>query len=147
MTVFSDIVSAFTSFLPGFRLVDGGQLKSQADLIFSYEIGITAHAGGGQTSARALTAALNRIDTVATSSDSVKLPQAVPGRQVSIDNASSTTLAIFGVTNNPLTGAGDTIAAYNSNTYQATGTGVTQATTRVAVYQCLEAGKWKQCLT
>lgn len=41
----------------------------------NFETGITALAGGGQTGATALTAQMNRIDTVATPLDSVALPK------------------------------------------------------------------------
>ena len=43
---------------------------------------LTAFAGGGQASALALTAQINRVTTVATAGDSVKLPAATAGAQV-----------------------------------------------------------------
>src|SRR5258706_5557237 len=42
------------------------------------ETGIVARAGGGQTSAYQLGAQINRVDTVASGNDSVKLPKIVP---------------------------------------------------------------------
>lgn len=50
---------------------------------------LTANPGGGQASALALTKGVNRITTVATAGDSVKLPQALAGRQVVVINAAA----------------------------------------------------------
>ena len=106
-----------------------------------------ALAGGGQAGATLLVAALNRVDTVASGSDSVMLPQAIPGRQVTVYNNSANTLAVFGIPDNPVTGAGDTIAARNSNTQQPTATGITIATTLASVFMCYTAGQWKEFLS
>jgi hypothetical protein len=51
---------------------------------------ITAHAGGGQASATALTATINRVTVVATAADSVKLPAATAGESVTVINANVT---------------------------------------------------------
>lgn len=48
--------------------------------------GITANAGGGQGSAVLLTREVNRVTTVATNGDSVKLPPAVAGLEVVVIN-------------------------------------------------------------
>lgn len=50
---------------------------------------LTAHSGGGQGSALALTKAINRITTVAAGGDSVKLPSAVAGTEVTVINAAA----------------------------------------------------------
>jgi hypothetical protein len=147
MPLISSLLSLFPSFVAGNRLIDGGDLAALVSLEFSVKTGITALAGGGQPGATPLTAALNRVDTCATNSDSVMLPQAIPGNQVSVNNNTGQTLAVFGIPLNPVTGVGDTIAAHNSNTQQPTATGVTQATTLVAIYQCYVAGQWKQVLS
>jgi len=144
MSTLKDILSIFQSFIPGPRLIDGGELLALANLEFSVKTGITALAGGGQAGATQLSAALNRVDTVATNSDSVMLPQAIPGAQCTVYNNTGQTLALFGLAYNPVTGVGDTIAAIANNTQQATATGVTQATATQVQYVCYVAGQWKQ---
>lgn len=62
---------------------------------YSSATGITAHAGGAQASATALTVEINNISTVATAGDSVKLPAAVAGKHVYIKNSGATALDIF----------------------------------------------------
>lgn len=59
---------------------------------------ITAFAGGGQASATALTALLNRVTVVATAADSVKLPASEAGLTVEIKNASANSLNLFPAT-------------------------------------------------
>src|SRR6266481_6420132 len=118
MSLLSSVLALFPSFVPGNRLIDGGDLQSLANELFAAATGITALAGGGQTGATQLAAALNRVDTCATNSDSVLLPQAIPGRQITVKNNTAQTLAIFGIPSNPVTGAGDTIATSQSNTQQ-----------------------------
>ena len=145
----STILGLFQSFIPGFRLIDGGDLAALAAQSFSSKAGLIALAGGGQAGATPLPAALNSVDTVASDSDSVMLPLALPGAVISVYNNSAHTLAVFGQPANPnnTASAGDTIAAHNSNAQQPTATGVTQATTLVATYVCYATGKWKQFLS
>jgi hypothetical protein len=50
---------------------------------------ITAHVGGGQASATQLTKHLNQVKTVASAGDSVKLPAAVQGLTVIVNNAAA----------------------------------------------------------
>ncbi len=147
MSLVSSILQLFTSFQPGPRLIDGSDLQTQANLLFSAQTNITAFAGGGQTNATPLQAALNRVDTVATASDSVQLPQAIPGLRVTVKNNTATLLAIFGIPNNPVTGVGDTIASSQSNTQQPTATGITLATALTAQFVCFQAGQWQEILT
>lgn len=49
--------------------------------------GLTAFAGGGQGSAVPLTKSINRVTTVATAGDSVKLPAAIAGKSIVVINA------------------------------------------------------------
>lgn len=146
MPLLSSILQLFPSFQPGARLVDGGELQLLANQLFSSTTGIIAKSGGGQSLATPLTAMWNRVDT-AGASDSVMLPQAIPGSEVVVYNNTANTLAVFGQPTNPVTGVGDTIAAAANNTQQATATGVTQATAKVAKYECYQAGQWKQMLS
>ena len=70
----------------------------------SYTTGITAHAGGSQTNATPLTTQFNIVATVASTGDSVKLPAASPGLEVTIINTSAKTLAIFPTTGGAING-------------------------------------------
>ena len=65
---------------------------------------ITAHAGGGQAAATVLGAALNRVTTIASAADSVALPAAVGGQSITVVNASSNSMQLFGAV-----GTSDTI--------------------------------------
>ena len=147
MSVLSSVLAYYTSFFPGSRLIDGGQLKDLANRVAATRTGITALAGGTQSAAAPqLSFGWNSVDTCATNNDSVMLPPAIPGTVIGVYNNTANTLAVFG--QGPNMGgaaAGDTIAADNSNTQQATATGVTQASTSVMFYVCFAAGKWKQC--
>jgi hypothetical protein len=94
--------------------------------------GITAYAGGGQTNAVALTATFNNVATVATASDSVKLPLAVAGLWVAVRNGSANSLQVFGAGTDTINGV-------------ATATGVALATVTSGLYFCTAsapAGKW-----
>ncbi len=51
---------------------------------------ITAHAGGGQANAVALTNVINRITVVTTAGDSVRMPKSAAGMMLFISNADST---------------------------------------------------------
>lgn len=55
--------------------------------------GITATAGGGQATAVVLSTVINRITVVATAADSVRLPAAVAGLQITIYNAAAANAA------------------------------------------------------
>lgn len=148
MSLLSSMISRFTSFIVGSRLVDGGDCLALANLVCSYSNSITALAGGGQVGATPLTATFNEVDTAgAGGADSISLPQAIPGSAVCVKNATAYTIAVFGIASNPVTNAGDTIAAHASNTQQPTATGVTQATALTAWYYCFAAGKWQQFLS
>jgi hypothetical protein len=114
----------------GFQMVDGTWLQQlAAGNNFSYQSGITAHAGGTQSACVQLNAniMLYEVDTVASSGDSVCLPYAQAGDVSFLRNAGGQTLNVFGsATNNPVTSAADTIngtagssaytAASNTNT-------------------------------
>lgn len=53
-------------------------------------VGFTAFSGGGQGSAVPMTGDINVVATVAAAGDSVLLPQAVAGREITITNAAAT---------------------------------------------------------
>lgn len=96
---------------------------------------ITAFAGGGQASARLLTRTINRITTVATAADSVKLPVAVPGMQVTVINAAAANaMNVF-----PATGGFINALAVN--------TALSVAANKAIVFVCPVAGRWHTVLT
>lgn len=98
----------------------------------SVSTGLTAHAGGGQTSALALTSTVNIVTVVGTAADSVKLPATsanTVGRQIWITNTSATSLQAFGAGTDTINGV-------------ATATGVAVAAGKTAMLVCNAAGTW-----
>jgi hypothetical protein len=61
----------------------------------SYEKSITAYASGGQASATQLTKRYNRIDTCASTNDSVKLLQAYAGLEQEVYNNTSNDVNVY----------------------------------------------------
>ena len=97
---------------------------------FSFANGLTAHAGGGQGSALALTALVNRITTVATAGDSVLLPAAAAGLEITVINSGANALQVFGAGTDTINGV-------------ATATGVSQMVNSAVTYFCTVAGLWQ----
>lgn len=91
---------------------------------------ITAHAGGGQSSATALGYGLNQVSTVATAADSVVLPAAVPGEFVTIINDAALPCQVFGVGSDTVNGVVAT-------------TGISQPGNSASTYSCVIAGQWR----
>lgn len=102
--------------------------------VYSAADALTAHAGGGQASALQLAAIINRVTTVATIADSVKLPVATPGLEITVINAGANSMNVFPST-------GDAINALGANTAFA------MAATKVATFYCTVAGQWHSQLT
>jgi len=90
---------------------------------------LTAFAGGGQASGTALTAYINRVSTVATAGDSVKLPVATAGGDVIAINATANSMNVFPAT-------GEYINALSVNTALAVAAGKT------VKFVCPVAGRW-----
>lgn len=90
---------------------------------------VTAHAGGGQASATALTTELNRITTVANSGDSVKLPPSSAGLTIIVINHGANPAQVYGAGSDTI----DDVAA---------ATGVSQMQGSVTIYSCTTAGAW-----
>lgn len=94
--------------------------------------GLTAHSGGGQTSALQLSGSYASVSTVAAAADSVKLPAATPGISFVLENVAATnSMQVFGR-------GTDTINKV------ATATGVAQAAGVTASYHCIVAGNWSR---
>jgi hypothetical protein len=95
---------------------------------------LTAHVGGGQASALALTGTFNNVTTVASAADSVKLPASAVGLLVYVKNsAASNSMQVFGAGTDTIDGV-------------ATGTGVAQASGKGALYFCPTVGTWFRIL-
>lgn len=96
---------------------------------------ITAHTGGGQGSAVALTATINRVTTVAAGGDSVKLPAALAGRAITVINAAAS---------NPMDcfpASGDAINALSANT------ALSIVANKTAIFFCAVNGTWNSVVT
>lgn len=98
------------------------------------QVGIVAKAGGGQATATQLTAAFNTVATVATAADSVVLPAAVQGLEISVQNDGANSMQVFGLGTDTINGA-------------AAATGVAQAATKLGFYVCHADGKWLRLLS
>lgn len=95
----------------------------------SLTTGITAFAGGGQTNATALVKDFNRVTTVATAADSVRLPVSVAGMENVVVNDAAVAMQVFGAGTETIDGI-------------ATATGISQAAGSTVVYRCFVAGNW-----
>lgn len=103
----SNVSGAFTlqpadSTNPGFLSAGAqaiGGVKSFVDYIRRSAVsGLTAFAGGGQASATQLAKDINRVTTVATINDSVKLPAAVAGSEIIVINKGVAALNVYPAT-------------------------------------------------
>lgn len=123
--LFRNILTPGDAYLGG----DGFQsiLESTADTL-------TAHAGGGQASALALTAVINRVTTVATA-DSVKLPPSQAGMTITVINAAAANSM------NVFPASGEAINALGANAAFAV------AANKTAYFTCATAGQWHSVLT
>ena len=98
--------------------------------------GITALAGGGQAgTAHVLTERFNRVTTVGTAADSVKLPLAVPGVDVFVVNAAAAnSMNVF-----PQTGQYINALAVN--------TALAVAANKSVHFVCIAPGIWNAIVT
>jgi hypothetical protein len=102
----------------------------------SYTDGITAHAGGGQASAVLLTSMINRVTTVTTIADSVQLPLAAPGMDLTVINAATNAMQVFANA-----GGTDTIDG------TAGSTGYAQAGGKTVQYVSTSLGAWHKLVS
>lgn len=121
------------AFQKGFRLMDGDWLNKAFEKLFeggiSRRIGITATPGGAKAGAIQLDRSLNRIDVVATATNSALLPKAIAGSIVYVTNAGANSANLYGQNV-------DTINA------AATATAYALAAGKTAIFVCHEVGKW-----
>ena len=109
---------------------------SAAGMIFQGAVDkITAFAGGGQASAVLLSAMVNRLTTVATAADSVKLPPAIMGASISVFNDAAANSA------NVFPAVGETINALAANVAFALAAG------KNVCFESAVNGKWHAILS
>ena len=140
------LLGSWTSFQPGFRLLDGGQVYALANQVAGSTYGITAKASGTQADATLLPTGQNTVTVVGTTSDSVGLPVSQQGMTALVVNQSANTMQVYGATYNAATATSDVIIPHNSTSPAGATTGVAQATAVGALYVCLTTGTWKQLL-
>lgn len=131
----ADVLSVFTSFQPGYRLVDGGDLLTMSRLLFS----ATEGAEGGSSEATATS--LDNYITDAEGGTTFVLPPGIQGRTVRLVNNSQSTIQVYGMSPNPQTGYIDTIAPADSTTQELM---VNQQPGEASEYWCFAPGLWKQ---
>jgi hypothetical protein len=95
---------------------------------------ITAFPSGGQASAVLLTAGINRVTTIGTAGDSVKLPPSFVGAQVFAINADGNSMNCF-------PSVGESINLLGANAALAIGSG------KVAHFVCANVGTWHSILS
>lgn len=117
------------------RVLDPTDKQLEVDKMSTVS-GLTATAGGGQANALLLANHFNRVTTVATAADSVKLPPAVVGvRPIVVANAAAAnSMNVFPST-------GDAINALAVNTAFA------MAANKCAIFFCFVNGVWTSVLT
>lgn len=124
----ADVVSIFTSFIPGFRLIDGGDLEEMAKLLLSAREGIEG--GTSQQDAVPLQTFISQV----VDGNTAVLPPGLPGRYMWVFNDGANPLQVYGASPNPLTGLADEIDGQIM---------FTQASGSVVEYICYAPGMWK----
>ena len=133
LAVYKD--TAGTVGAPGATTTLGGNLAVAGYNIHSNANALTAFAGGGQGSALQLAKEINRVTTVATAGDSVKLPVSVAGMQVTVINAAaSNAMDTFPAT-------GEVINALSANT------ALSLTANSTVIFSCAVAGTWNTVVT
>lgn len=95
----------------------------------SFSNGIVATPGGGQGGAAQLSTVINRVITVATAGDSVKLPVSAGGMQITVSNAGVAALNVFPSTGDAING-------------QAVNLSLSVPVAKTAQFSCAVAGQW-----
>ncbi len=98
----------FNSTSGGFERFNGTAWVAADDSIETIATDITAHSGGGQGSATALTAPFNNVTVAAAPGDSVKLMVASAGAHQTVANNGLSPIDVFPVSGSSIDGATDT---------------------------------------
>lgn len=133
------VVGAPAPVLPNSMPATVGQAGSTFTILGGLNLGtvtngITAFATGGQANAVALTSTINRVTTVASAADSVRLPAAVAGTVLFVANAGANSMNVFPAT-------GEVVNALSANAAYAMA-----ANTRAAFF-CAVNGVWSAVLS
>lgn len=128
----------------GFELIEGRYLLGIAGgQNRTYEYGLTAHSGGGQSSGTLIPSGyeLVEFDTVAAGGNSAVLPFASqPGTIIVVLNSTGTSMNVFSNPGtNPVTATADTLNGSTSSAIAVAGTGGITAAVR---FYCAKAGVW-----
>lgn len=109
--------------IPAVTTTGAVDLQGSVFALDNIETGITAHAGGTQAAAYALTKVVSVVANVGTAADSVKLPAPTKVGQIAIvvNNAAANSMQVFGSGTDTINGV-------------ATATGVAQAAGKHAIY-------------
>lgn len=97
----------------------------------SLEDGLTAHSGGGQGSAYAITKDFSRFSTVAAANDSAKLPASVAGYLLYVLNDGANIMAVYPASGEQIDGL-------------AANTAVSLLPGQLGVFFCRVAGQWRK---
>lgn len=138
----ASVIGQLRSFINGYRMPDGRDLRQLTQYIASGVSGLVARAGGGAPNATPLPAYINRVSTVVTGADSALLPSAIAGASVIVINAGASSMRIFPNQNNQYTLAADTITPVASST---PGAQLDLAANGATLLVCPSVGNWKQC--
>ena len=119
----------------GLAATTGNITNSAGYNVLSAANALTAHAGGGQASALQLSKQVNRVTTVGSAGDSVKLPAATAGLNVVVINAAAANaMDVFPA-------SGEAINALSADT------AISVAANKVIMFFCAVAGTWNSVLT
>lgn len=99
----------------------------------SVEDSITATPSATQANSYQLSAQISRLTTVATNTDGVKLPLAVPGMELTVINDGAAIAQVFPTSPDTIDGV-------------ATATGVALTNAKRAKFHCVTAGAWQSML-
>ena len=102
---------------------------SFASVLVGATSSLTAHSGGTQAAALALTTPINNITTVAAAGDSVRLPASAAGESVTVTNSGVSSMQVYGAGTDTINGV-------------ATATGVAQLPGTTVTYTSAVAGNW-----
>lgn len=109
--------------------LDGGDVLILGYLERSITNGITAATTQTQAAATALVRDFNRVSTVATAGNGVRLPASVAGKEIVVFNDTANAMQVYGASTDTIDGI-------------ATATGISQGAGAVTVYRCFVAGNW-----
>ena len=129
----------------GAQLVDAGDMTKMANYLMNPNNGVTALAGGGQTGATVLSYGYNETSVVASGSDSVMLPPAVPGTFCLVHSTvAANALAIYAQSaiQSALT-TQDQIINKSAVTLIANGSAYSLTAGHTVLFVCTTQGRWK----